>query len=36
MIYSLNLSVFEEAAEQLIKLFEIKKSPKKQKIEWRG
>ena len=35
IIYSLNLSVFEEAAEQLLKFFVIKK-PKSGKPEWRG
>ncbi len=37
VIYSLNLSVFEEAAEQLVKFFEIKTKSKSKKIEdWRG
>lgn len=35
MIYSLNLSVFEEAAEQLVKFFEVKK-PKNRSPQWRG
>ncbi|MFA6526260.1 MAG: metalloregulator ArsR/SmtB family transcription factor [Candidatus Buchananbacteria bacterium] len=35
MIYSLNLSVFEEAAEQLVKFFEVKK-PKNKSPQWRG
>jgi len=35
MIYSLNLSVFEEAAQQLAGFFKIKE-PKKKPVEWRG
>ena len=35
IIYSLNLSVFEEAAEQLLKFFVVKK-PRDGKPEWRG
>jgi DNA-binding transcriptional ArsR family regulator len=37
VIYSLNLSVFEEAAEQLIKFFQIKPKSKSAKpIDWHG
>lgn len=33
VFYSLNLSVFEEAAEQLLKFFQIKQA---KKTDWRG
>lgn len=35
IFYSLNLSVFEEAAEQMMKFFEVRKKPAKS-AEWRG
>lgn len=37
VFYSINLTIFEEAAEQLLKFFEIKKTKKRtEQTDWRG
>ena len=37
VFYSINLTIFEEVAEQLLKFFEIKKTKKRtEQTDWRG